>query len=533
MEAIVKNNPSEALIVLLKRLKAKFTDYSIDGLKQHPDYPSLLAINHTLNQLQIDNLAIRATYEQLQNDFPKPLLVHTRDERGTYKVIDQLDEEQVTFVDRKGKLQSQSKSDFLKSWSGVAVLVDEETRGIEKDYALNRIKAWLNKAVIPLLIFSLALLVVYIIYYTDNLTSTFDYLFLLTKLLGVASTIPLVIRLIDKENTFVKKLCHSGKTGSKSNCDSILDSPAANVLGVFSWSEIGFVYFCSLFLYILLLRSHSIVLVASLAVLVVPFTIYSIYYQWKVARAWCKLCLAVQAIFLAELALAFTFYNTYGYSPVPLESLLALVLIFGITISFYSLLKPVLTQWKSYKAQIPRLNKIKYKQEVFQFLLSKSQPMDTTKIAPLKLGNPEGAHVITIVSNPTCGPCFRMHHRLFEFLKSKDNVSLEEVFLTSEDENSTAYRIAEAMLQLYHTQGIEIAKEAIASFYKDEKSDYRKWLEEFGQCKADYHPGAVQTLKKHIAWCRKRKISATPTILYNGYELPKEYTIEDLDYLID
>lgn len=530
MEATVKNNPSEALIVLLKRLKAKFTDYSIDGLKQHPDYPSLLAINHTLDQLQIDNLAIRATYEQLQNDFPKPLLVHTQDEGGTYKVIDQLNEEQVTFVDRKGKLQSQSKVDFLKSWSGVAVLVDEETKGEEKDYTINKAKAFFEKAVLPLLMFSLALLMVYIIYYTDNLTSTFDYLFLLTKLLGVAATIPLIIRLIDKENPFVKKLCHSGKMGSKSNCASILDSPAAYVFGVFSWSDIGFVYFSSLFLYVLLLPSHSILLVAGLAALAAPFTIYSIYYQWEVARAWCKLCLAVQAIFLVELALAFTFYNTHAYSPVPLESLLGLILIFGVTISFYSLLKPVLTQWKSYKAQIPRLNKIKYKQEVFEFLLNKSPRKDTSIISTMKISNTSGTNVITIVNNPLCGPCIKMHGRLFEKIPKWENVSLEEIFLTNDDENSLNYQIGERMLALTASNHLK-AQEAIEGFYKEYSVNPEKWLQKYNITE-DYKPKTKTILEEHLSWCRKNKISATPTILLNGHELPKEYTIEDLEFFL-
>ncbi|WKN29766.1 vitamin K epoxide reductase family protein [Porifericola rhodea] len=532
MDVSLKNNPSEAVEVLLKSLQAKFTDYSINSLKQHPDYPSLLSINHTLNQLQIDNLAIRATYEQLQNKFPKPLLVHTRDEGGTYRVIAQLDEEQVTFVDRKGKQRSQSKTDFLKSWSGIAVLVDEETKGEERGYALNKIKALLNKAVLPLLMFSLALLMVYIISYTDNLLSTFDYLFLLTKTLGIAATIPLIIRLLDKNNPFVKKLCHSGKAGGKSNCARVLDSPTAHLLELFAWSEIGFVYFTSLFLYVLLFPSHLLVLIAGLAVLAAPYTFYSVYYQWKVARQWCRLCLAVQGVILLELILAILYFNTYSFTALSLAGIASLLLVSAIVVSTYSLLKPILTEIKSNQTQIQRLKKIKYKPEVFQLLLSQNPAMDTSEINAIQLGNPESKHKITIISNPTCGPCVKMHHRLFELLKTKENINLQEIFLTSEDENSPAYQIAKAMLKLYQTKDIEIVKEAIASYYRYEKADYKKWLEQYASDKTG-HIEIKQILKQHIAWCRERKISATPTMLYNGYELPKEYTIEDLDYLMD
>ncbi len=93
MAQSLKENPSEALGILLHRLNTKFTHYSIRTLQQHPDYPSLLSINHALDQLQIDNVALRATYEQLQHEFPKPLLVHTGENGGTYRVVENLDEQ--------------------------------------------------------------------------------------------------------------------------------------------------------------------------------------------------------------------------------------------------------------------------------------------------------------------------------------------------------------------------------------------------------------------------------------------------------
>ena len=521
-----KENPSEAVEMLLHRLNTKFTPYSIRNLQQHPDYPSLLSINHTLNQLQIDNIALRATYEQLQNEFPKPLLVHTQQQGGTYRVIDTLDEENVYFVNKKGTLQSQSKEDFLKSWSGVAVLVDEQTKGVEKDYAANRTKALLDQAKLPGIAVGLVLLMVYTFYYTNNVSSAFDYLFLLTKALGIAATIPLMIRLVDKENPFVEKLCHS----SKANCSSILDSPAASFLGVFAWSEIGFVYFATLFFYLLLFQAHANVLIAGFALLAAPYTAYSLYYQWKIARQWCRLCLAVQVVLLLELGLAIAFFSTYTLSPVSLPSILALVLVLVMAVSGYGLLKPILIEWRSFKQQFPRLNRIKYKQEVFQLLLRKNPAMDTSGVIPIQLGNPEGKHQLTIISNPTCGPCINMHQKLFEVLKGKENVGVQEIFLTGQHENSRDYQIAKCMVTLYQSTKTTTAKEAIAAYYEDK--DSKSWMQKYDQAKAD-RAEVKQTLEQHRAWCREREISSTPTILYNGYQFPKEYTIEDLDYLLE
>ncbi len=420
-------------------------------------------------------------------------------------------------------LQSQPKEEFLRSWSGIAVLVDEETKGIEKDYAANRTKMWLNQAKLPGAIVGFLLLLGYIFYYTNTIASPFDYLFLLTKALGTIATLPLMIRLIDKNNPFIKKLCHTKKV-SKADCASILDSSAAHFLGVFSWSEVGFLYFTTLFCYILLFPAHNNLLVAGLAVLAAPYTLYSIYYQGKVARQWCRLCLTVQAVLLLELGVAIAFFTTYSLASVGLESVIALALVSIIGIVGYSVLKPVLMDWNRFRQQVPQLNKIKYQPKVFRVLLEQHSALDTTDVLPLELGNPEGYHRLTIISNPRCGPCVAMHQELFELLKSKEDVSVQEIFLTNEDERSLDYRIARQMLSANPA--------AVAAYYHHFSHDGEAWIKKY-----DRDPGKCdiprQTLAQHIRWCREKEISSTPTILYNGYPLPKEYTIEDLNYLLE
>ena len=525
MASTTQYTPTVALRTLLHRLNTRFTDYSIQSLRQHPDYPSLLAINHTLDQLRIDNLAVRGTYEQLQHEFPKPLLVHTHENGGAYRVVDHLDETQVSFVDQKGKLRSQSKEEFLKHWSGVAMLVDGQTRGVEAEYARNRIRDSIRLARLPGLILGFGLLVGYVFYFTDTLTTPFDYLFLATKALGVAVTVPLLVRLIDKHNPWAKKLCHSTKAGSKINCASILDAPAANFLGLFAWSEIGFLYFTVLFGYLLLFASHANVLVAGLAVAAAPYTIYSIYYQWK-ARQWCRLCLAVQGVLLLELALAAVFLITYPLDPISVSSVMPLLLVSVIGVSAYSFLKPVLIEWKSQQQQLPPLNRIKYRPEVFQALLKKSLRIDTTGIRPLQFGNPKGKHQLTIISNPTCGPCANAHRELSKLLKTKEDVSLEEIFLVSRE--TPAYDVAERMLALHQNDPQE-GQEAITAYYEQ---DAKRWMQQYKLTDVE-DDQAKQVLVEHMAWCRGKEISTTPTILYNGYPLPPEYRIKDLYYLLD
>jgi uncharacterized membrane protein len=318
MRKLLKDNEAEALRILLKRIKAKTSSQTLKELKSHPHYPGLISFNYVLDNLKVENMALRASYEQMQNEFPKPLLVHMNDNGGMYLVVDNLDEERVHFVNERGKLESQPKDDFLKTWSGIAMLVDAEAKVKEEGYKLNLIKDSINKIKLPLAIGSLILAAFYAVYFTNNNLEVFDYLFLFTKSIGLIASIPLMIQLIDKQNPYVKKLCSSKKADSKVNCSSILDSPAAYFLGIFSWSEIGFVYFSTLFLYILLFQGHSLEIVISLAFMAAWYPFYSIVYQWKIARQWCRLCLAVQAVLVADLLLSanFLYYRSFSFEQI-------------------------------------------------------------------------------------------------------------------------------------------------------------------------------------------------------------------------
>jgi len=45
--------------------------------------------------------------------------------------------------------------------------------------------------------------------------------------------------------------------------------------------------------------SASLAIVSLFNLLALPYIIFSVYYQWRVAKQWCVLCLAVQALLLA------------------------------------------------------------------------------------------------------------------------------------------------------------------------------------------------------------------------------------------
>ena len=67
-------------------------------------------------------------------------------------------------------------------------------------------------------------------------------------------------------------------------------------------------------------------------------------------------------------------------------------------------------------------------------------------------------------------------------------------------------------------------------WYEKEKDNYQKIIKEN---EAFLHTEPIEEeMKKHRNWKNKTSFTSTPTILINGYKLPKEYELEDVITII-
>lgn len=100
----------------------------------------------------------------------------------------------------------------------------------------------------------------------------------------------------------VQKSLHiKSKTGDavcgvieKGGCDDVLASKGSTFMGLFGWSEVGFAYF-SVSLMALLLFPQAWGALALCNAVCLPFSFWSIWYQKTRVKAWCTMCLSVQA----------------------------------------------------------------------------------------------------------------------------------------------------------------------------------------------------------------------------------------------
>ncbi len=194
-----------------------------------------------------------------------------------------------------------NKSEFLKTWTGVVLLASANEVSGEKDYLKNKrqeqLAVWRK-------IGGYAILVVILILFVHiNLSRVVDIdavsysVILLLTLGGTCITALLLLFEIDKTNRQLQKFCMGG---AKVNCNAILSSKAAKLFSWLSWSEVGFYYFTGSFLYLLIAPLDALKILPFLNLLSLPFVFFSLYYQKAVAKQWCSLCLAVQAVLVLE-----------------------------------------------------------------------------------------------------------------------------------------------------------------------------------------------------------------------------------------
>jgi uncharacterized membrane protein/thiol-disulfide isomerase/thioredoxin len=328
----------------------------------------------------------------------------------------------------------------------------------------------------------------------------------------------------------VQILCGGG--GNK-DCNAILSSKAANVFDGLTWSEVGFFYFGGTWLMLLFggASVQTLEVLIVLNVLSLPYTVYSIYHQWRVAKQWCVLCCTVQAVLWLEFfLLAFALYNQPIIAPPAALWSLAFISLLSPVI-LWLLLKPVLLKGQQLQPLKDQLRKFKYNAELFNRMLT-DQPKFTTPDDEwsLVLGNVEAENVITMVTNPYCPPCAKTHLLLDELIEKNGNVQARIIFTADNTDTDRKTPVARHLMALHNLPDKSIVKKAMHDWYEQKQKDYGSWAKIYPVTLIEEN---FKKLDKQKAWCDVAEVAATPTLLVNGYKLPDIYRLPDLRYMLE
>jgi hypothetical protein len=530
------SNTTQVTIALLEELKIPVTRTAIiQQLEYHPDFPSLYSISDSLKKWNVDNIALQTEYKNLE-ELPVPFIAHTKKGGGNFILVHSINGS-INYIDEKGKLRKKSREDFHKEWDNIVLLAEKQEGSGDKNYGIDRKKEILNSLRIPTILAGSLLLV--ILYYLVSQSIILSSLLLL-KFLGSIVTGLLLWFEIDKSNPILKQFC---STGSKANCTAILGSKQAKLLNVASWSEIGFFYFSGGFIFLLLIPDGLLAGLTFLGIinaLALPYVVFSIIYQWRIAKQWCPLCLAVQALLLLEFAIFFfSSWNTnnfaFYFKNVGRTDAEWLILIssFLLPVFFWILSKKTYLVAQDAKQFNKELNRLKYDKVIFHALLSKqNQLKNSPDSLGIILGNPDAKNTIIKVCNPYCGPCARAHLILEEILKNNNDVKVQIIFTATNDEGDIRAAPVKHFMALLEKKDKVAVESALRYWYNSLDKDYELFATKFPLKNDDLEKVGLK-IEKMSQWCKQMKIAITPTVFLNGYQLPGIYNVNDLKFLIE
>lgn len=522
-----KDNPVSASYLFLKSIGAKVTERTIEEtLKNHPNYPSLLAISDSFNEWNVENVAIKTTPEQF-SDLSFPLMVHLHVEGGIFVIVKNIKDDLIEWIHPKiGKI-NEASDDFFNKWSGIALIAEANEQSIEKEYITNRKKEFIENLRIPAIIAGFGIFTLYVL--LSKFSNNWHYnATLLTKLLGTILSSLLLWQSIDKNNPFIQNICQAG---GKSNCNAILTSNAAQITPWLSWSEVGFFYFSAGFL-ALIINPNSILFLWILGTMALFYTCWSIYHQAFVAKQWCILCLTIQLTFIIEFFINLNLFSVLKANPSLLNFNDSVSFLQGLALAilFWISLKPILQKSQQVQTLINDLRRFKNNPELFLNLLRKQEEMQF--VAPnmntVILGNSTAEHTITMVTNPFCQPCARTHKQIDKLLERNKNLKCQVIFYTGNHNNEKDSRaiVAETILSLPKNKQAE----ALHMWNENDEANIEKWKKQLDLQESNSFPNS---LKQHQVWCEVSKIKGTPTLYFDGLKLPELYRVNDLNGIIN
>ncbi|KQS36817.1 cysteine peptidase family C39 domain-containing protein [Pedobacter sp. Leaf194] len=518
------NNSTWVTFRILQILNIQANSFTVKKIiESHPDFSSLLSISDTLQEFKVKSTAFLVKKEEFNSKgLSFPFIAHLPENGGEFVIVNKIVDENVHLENQKNGKFEIPQFEFINKWEGVSLYPTISEKSAERDYRVNQVKNlfYYSKFVgLMILLTNIFYLLIAdkFFFYDNNLA-------LGLKLGGIVITSVLLFKSVSFNNPLVNMACGILKNG---NCDSVLTSPASRLTSWLSWSEVGFYYFFGTFL-CLVINPELELIVKLINLLSLPYTVYSIRYQFK-NKSWCILCCGVQIVLWLE---AWNFsLSSHAATQLNLRIFLEVLWSFSIPVVFWSGLKLISIKSQEVVSLTKQLNKIKFNTPLFIDAISK-EPKNVVDqaIFPIVIGNSKAQTTVTIVSNPYCRPCAEAHIWLSNWLEGRNDIKIEIIFAVTDNKNDVRNIVAKHMIALSRMKDPEVMRAAIDEWYKKQTNNYENWINRYP---VNYELDANEVIKAHRKWCNSANITSTPTILINGQKLPEPFILSDIKYLIN
>jgi len=483
-------------------------------LKSSPYYPSLRAMTGVLDHFAIDHVAAEVARDKdVIPQLPDAFMAHFINDR--FVLVLKKNGKLAVILDDGSRIQM-SNDDFLKSWDGIVLVVEEDSQKA----ALQISKVW--QYLIPAAI-TAALAVV--IWFNGTL---FAVAHSILSLLGAIIAFLIVKHELGRGGKLVDAVCSSG--GERISCDDVLKSKGATVLVRYSFGQIGLSYFLMLGLgwFFASLYDFSRMPIIQLTLIALPFTLYSILYQLFAVKKWCILCLSVAVTLWLMSAALFLYDGPLNVLKLDIKLLVGLLLLFVASfIAVDAWIRNVKVAQGFYEIKV-RSKRFKQNISVYTSLVQQAKTIDTRIESPeIVLGDKNSPLDVVVITSPLCSFCKEVHTIVDQILRTKSSVKFTIRFSIKDMEGLGA-QVCSRLIEIYLKEGETKCMEALNDAYIN--MSLGKWMAKYGNTQNER---ILQVIADEREWCERNRISFTPEILINGKAFPKEYDRIDLPLVLE
>ncbi|NVJ47534.1 MAG: thioredoxin domain-containing protein [Cytophagia bacterium] len=501
-------------------------------LESHPDYPSLLSFHDALNFFNVANIATKINDKEIEG-LPDRFIGEVSIEGHGTKLTDvrKNNEGFKVFVDESNILDV-SVEKFRALWTGI-VLAAEGNDNVDKRKAI-------NSPILLTAVASVLLLSFFSISYAVFLLLIFTGLFFAKEAINKELKI---------DTDFSSKICNAT---SLTDCDSVIKPDGLKLFGLFKFSDISIVFFSgqllsfSLFL-ILGVVPDFYLLSIPLFIIALPITLFSIYYQWRISKKWCSICLGIIVVLYSQAPFSFLQYTSSGLKEFDFQSSLLILYLapFMFTLVAWPRLKSFLSESQNIKSERTSLFRFKRNYLVFKQQLKLGDRIDFDDLcSEITIGNKDSKLQISLVTNPFCKFCKEIHFLLEELCnKYPDEVCLNISFIfdPNSSSNNTAKDLHFKLVQIYFDEGESAFREALTYWFT--YKDYSKWQRKYTL--SVHQSEIIHNLIEHQFKVNEaNNIMFTPSLFIGEYAFPGMYEkndiqlfmsdlLEDADFLIE
>lgn len=271
---------------LLSALNLRYTnDYTKQRFEGMP-FKTLFGVSQLLKEYGVESKAYKISNKEILPDLTFPLIAQTR---GGLVIILKILNNMVTYLSQ-GIKEVMPFKEFSEAWTGVILIPNVLKGAKEPDYA-KHIQSSIIIYSKKVLFWVLGLLLIaYLLWVNESWKYWSVWALIAVDSFGIWLTYMLVQKSLSIKSHMADKVCGVLQEGG---CDSILKTKASSFFGIFSWSEVGFAYFGTSLL-VMLISPSTIHWLSLINICCLPFTVWSISYQKFIAKHWCTLCVCVQ-----------------------------------------------------------------------------------------------------------------------------------------------------------------------------------------------------------------------------------------------